>query len=59
MLALKVLLGGSSNDRKDFSKGRVASGAAFRVRRRVKDALEVFLVVVVLPEWMAEDDVDH
>src|SRR5438128_2270866 len=59
MLTLKVLLGGGSNDRKDFSKGRVAYNAAFRVRRRVEDVLEGFLVVAVLPERMTEDDVDH
>src|SRR5438128_1748282 len=59
MLALKVLLGGASNGRKEFSKGIVAPGAALGVRRRVKDAMEGCLVVAVLPERMVEYDVDH
>ena len=58
MLVLEVLLSGGSNDRKDFSKGRVASGAALRVRWRVDDGVKGPFTIVLLSEWM-KDDVDH
>ena len=59
MLALKFFVGGGSScDLKELSKGRVAPGAALRVRRRVEDALEGSFTITFLSEWM-EDDVDH